>query len=178
MKTNSVSCLALLFLVMAFNIGTLNSQDKSEWSSFHGLNRMNKSNETGLLNSWSQNGPELLWTISGLGEGYTSVSIGGGLLYSAGKSENQTYVFAYDLNGKLVWKKPNGEAWTVKLSWASSYNGPRSTPTYDNGVVYHLSEAGKLTAYKSKTGETPIKKDVHADAIGAILRLPENGEEK
>ena len=28
--------------------------------------------------------------------------------------------------------------------------------------------------YKSKTGETPIKKDTHADAIGAILRLPEN----
>ena len=28
--------------------------------------------------------------------------------------------------------------------------------------------------YKSKTGETPVKKDVHADAIGAILRLPEN----
>jgi hypothetical protein len=28
--------------------------------------------------------------------------------------------------------------------------------------------------YKSKTGETPVKKDAHADAIGAILRLPEN----
>jgi hypothetical protein len=28
--------------------------------------------------------------------------------------------------------------------------------------------------YKSKTGETPVKKDMHADAIGAILRLPEN----
>ena len=28
--------------------------------------------------------------------------------------------------------------------------------------------------YKSKTGETPVKKDSHADAIGAILRLPEN----
>ena len=28
--------------------------------------------------------------------------------------------------------------------------------------------------YKSKTGETPVKKDTHADAIGAILRLPEN----
>lgn len=28
--------------------------------------------------------------------------------------------------------------------------------------------------YKSKTGESPVKKDVHADAIGAILRLPEN----
>jgi hypothetical protein len=28
--------------------------------------------------------------------------------------------------------------------------------------------------YKTKNGETAIKKDVHADAIGAILRLPEN----
>jgi hypothetical protein len=29
-------------------------------------------------------------------------------------------------------------------------------------------------AYASKTGEKPVKKDAHADAIGAILRLPEN----
>jgi hypothetical protein len=28
--------------------------------------------------------------------------------------------------------------------------------------------------YKTKTGESVIKKDTHADAIGAILRLPEN----
>ena len=28
--------------------------------------------------------------------------------------------------------------------------------------------------YKTKNGETAVKKDVHADAIGAILRLPEN----
>lgn len=28
--------------------------------------------------------------------------------------------------------------------------------------------------YKSKTGDIPVKKDTHADAIGAILRLPEN----
>ena len=28
--------------------------------------------------------------------------------------------------------------------------------------------------YKTKTGEAVIKKDTHADAIGAILRLPEN----
>ena len=28
--------------------------------------------------------------------------------------------------------------------------------------------------YKTKNGETPIKKDVHADFIGAALRLSEN----
>ncbi len=28
--------------------------------------------------------------------------------------------------------------------------------------------------YKTKTGEKVVKKDAHADAIGAILKLPEN----
>ena len=28
--------------------------------------------------------------------------------------------------------------------------------------------------YKTKTGESAVRKDTHADAIGAILRLPEN----
>lgn len=32
----------------------------------------------------------------------------------------------------------------------------------------------KKKEYVSKTGEKPVKKDTHADAIGAILRLPEN----
>ena len=43
-------------------------------------------------------------------------------------------------------------------------------------VVAKLSREKVYIAkeYKSKTGETPVKKDIHADAIGAILRLPEN----
>jgi hypothetical protein len=49
-------------------------------------------------------GPGLAWTISGLGKGYSSVAIESGHLYTAGKIENQTYVFAYDLNGKLLRK--------------------------------------------------------------------------
>ena len=32
----------------------------------------------------------------------------------------------------------------------------------------------KAKEYKTKTGESVVKKDAHADAIGAILRLPEN----
>jgi hypothetical protein len=43
-------------------------------------------------------------------------------------------------------------------------------------VVAKLSREGvyKAKTYVSKTGEKPVKKDVHADAIGAILRLSEN----
>ena len=43
-------------------------------------------------------------------------------------------------------------------------------------VVAKLSREGvyQKKVYKSKTGEPVVKKDAHADAIGAILRLPEN----
>lgn len=43
-------------------------------------------------------------------------------------------------------------------------------------VVAKLSREGvyQKKEYKTKTGEPVVKKDAHADAIGAILRLPEN----
>jgi len=43
-------------------------------------------------------------------------------------------------------------------------------------IVAKLSREGvyQKKAYKTKTGEPVVKKDAHADAIGAILRLPEN----
>lgn len=128
-------------------------ENTCEWPSFHGKDRTNKSSETGLIKEWPVDGPELLWAVSGLGEGYSSVSIAGGLIYTAGRANDSTYVFAFDLRGNPVWKKPNGETWSTNMSHARSYTGSRSTPTYDNGVVYHLGESGRLTAFDSKTGE-------------------------
>jgi outer membrane protein assembly factor BamB len=145
------------FLSFCFFVGLSGfnaaAQKTSEWPCFHGPDRTNKSTETGMIKEWPKDGPELLWTVSGLGEGYSSVSVGGGLLYTAGLYNAQTYVFCFDLDGKPVWKKPNGKTWTTTLSYASSYTGSRSTPTYDNGVLYHLGERGRLTAFNAKTGD-------------------------
>jgi len=43
-------------------------------------------------------------------------------------------------------------------------------------IVAKLSREGvyQKKQYLTKTGERAVKKDVHADAIGAILKLPEN----
>jgi hypothetical protein len=43
-------------------------------------------------------------------------------------------------------------------------------------IVAKLSREGvyKKKEYVSKTGERPVKKDAHADAIGAILQLSES----
>lgn len=46
-------------------------------------------------------------------------------------------------------------------------------------IVAKLSREGvyQRKEYKTKTGEIVVKKDQHADAIGAILGLPENDVE-
>lgn len=153
----------LFLLIILAPFSEIISQTSREWPCFHGPDRTNLSAETGLLKAWDEKGPVLLFTISGLGEGYTSTTIAGGMIYTAGSSGNQSWLYAFDSKGKLVWKKPNGEAWNVTVSWASSYNGPRSTPTYDNGVIYHLSEAGMLTAFRAKTGEAVWSRNLPKD---------------
>jgi outer membrane protein assembly factor BamB len=139
------------FLISSFCGATL-AQEKGEWPCFHGLSRDNKSAETGLLKKWPETGPELLWTIADLGKGYSSVSIAKGYLYTAGVIEKQTYVFAFDLNGNLIWKKFNGPSWETTMSHARAYTGARSTPTYDDGMIYHLSDLGRLTAFDYESG--------------------------
>ena len=157
---NSFIIFCFLVCISGFNAA---AQKTLEWPCFHGSDRTNKSAETNLIKEWPKDGPKLVWTAPGLGEGYSSISIGGGLIYTAGRNLNQTYVFCFDLGGNPVWKKPNGKVWTTNLSYASSYTGSRSTPTYDNGVVYHLGEMGRLTAFNAKTGEEIWHKELVQD---------------
>jgi outer membrane protein assembly factor BamB len=165
------SILTFYFFV-TLAVCTAFSQSPDEWPSFHGSDRSNKSAETGLMKEWPSGGPKLLWTISSLGNGYCSVSVGNGFIYTAGLTDNQTMVFAFDLNGKLVWKKPNGKAWSTTASWAVSYTGSRSTPTYSDGVVYHLGETGRLVAFDSKTGREIWYRELTKDFEAGI---PEYG---
>ena len=147
-----------LFLLAIFF--SLSAQDGKEWPCFHGTDRSNKSRETGLLKEWPKGGPKLEFTISGLGDGYSSVIIAGGFLFTEGRSDDKTAAFCFDLNGKLVWKKTIGKAWNTNLSWASTYIGSRSTPTYSDGVLYILCEGGRLAALEAKTGKELWSKEL------------------
>jgi len=153
----------ILWLLVSMSGCTAGEQNTCQWPCFHGIDRTNKSAETGLMKEWPKDGPELIWTASGLGEGYSSVSIGEGLIYTSGMDDNQTYVFVFDLNGKLVWKKPNGETWSTTMSHATTYTGARCTPTYDNGILYHLGERGRLASFDAKTGKELWHKELQQE---------------
>jgi outer membrane protein assembly factor BamB len=122
------------------------AQDAS-WPQFHGPNRDNHSAETGLLAEWPAQGPELLWTAKGLGQGYSSISIASGRIYTAGSINKDTVITALNMDGDILWQVKNGKGWT------GDRPGTRGTPTIDADRLYHQSPVGNLVCLNAKTGE-------------------------
>lgn len=151
----------LLLLILIMPAAVLVA-DGATWPSFHGPRRDNLAPDTGLMQAWPQAGPELLWTASGIGHGYSSVSIAAGRIFTAGMIDRQTYVTAVDLTGKKLWQRLNGQSWQAseQQTWAMSYSGSRGTPTVDGETVYHLSEMGSLSAFDARTGQERWRVDV------------------
>ena len=122
------------------------AQDAAFWPQFHGPKRDNLSTETGLLQQWPEAGPTLLWRAQGIGEGYATVSIARGLIYTSGNIDDKTVITALDMDGRIRWKVENGRAWTA------SQPGARMTPTLDGDRLYHESPHGDLVCLDAKTG--------------------------
>ncbi|HID21111.1 MAG TPA: pyrrolo-quinoline quinone, partial [Planctomycetaceae bacterium] len=117
------------------------------WPEFHGQGRTNVSTETGLLKRWPEGGPPLLWRYSRCGRGYSGVAIAHGRIFTAGDFGDVEMILALDLHGRLLWKAPNGAA------WRGPSPGSRTTPTYDDGLLYHMNPHGRLAAYEAATGK-------------------------
>ncbi|MCA9057759.1 MAG: PQQ-binding-like beta-propeller repeat protein, partial [Planctomycetaceae bacterium] len=127
-----------------------------DWNQFRGPNRDNICTETGLLDSWPPTGPQLVQTINGLGEGYSSVALVGDLIYTMGNVADGEYVMALSRStGEIVWKFRNGDAYRENMG-----NGPRATPTVVDGLVYSLGANGDLSCLKADSGELIWKGNV------------------
>ncbi|MCX5676378.1 MAG: PQQ-like beta-propeller repeat protein [Planctomycetota bacterium] len=141
-----------------------------EWPEFHGPGRTNISPDTGLLKQWPEGGPPLVWKFSDCGDGYSGVSIADGLIFTAGDFGNQETLLALDMDGKLLWKAPNGEAWT------GASPGSRTTPTYNEGALYQMNPQGRLAAFEARTGKPIWAVDLKAefDSRFGVWGLAEN----
>jgi hypothetical protein len=63
------------------------SASAADWPGFHGPNRDNRSPDTGLLKTWPEGGPRRMWEAAGIGEGYSTVAISGGRIYTTGAND-------------------------------------------------------------------------------------------
>jgi outer membrane protein assembly factor BamB len=92
------------------------------------------------------------------------------MIFTAGDFEREEMVLALNMDGKLVWKQTNGDA------WRRSSPGSRATPTYNNGAVYHMNPTGRLAAYEAQSGKPLWAVDLNSqfDAKYGIWALAEN----
>lgn len=130
----------------------------TDWPQWRGPNRDGVSLETGLLKSWPEEGPEVIWEAPA-GDGFSGISISDGRLYTMyGKNAFEYLVCLNAEKGEELWRLKVDGKFTNQFG-----HGTRSTPTVDGNSVYGLSAQGKLVAVKTKNGELIWKHDLQKE---------------
>lgn len=151
MQVEQLSKWIVSALVMTFALGPAwagpGAGKKADWPDFRGPGRSNISPEVDLLRRWPDRGPRLLWRYGASGRGYSGVTLAEGLIFTAGDFGREERLLALDMDGKRVWQATNGQA------WRRSSPGSRATPTYSEGVLYHMNPLGRLAAFEAQSGQ-------------------------
>ena len=141
------------------------------WPQFRGPSRDGVSPATGLLAEWPEGGPELVWTATGAGRGYSSMSIVDGKMFTMGDApstvdDDDEFLLCWDAsNGKQLWSKHLGPAW--KSRGPDNWQSSRSTPTIDGDRAYALTAHGRLFCCSiSKSGEVIWEIDLKEEFQG------------
>ncbi|HEY6167788.1 MAG TPA: PQQ-binding-like beta-propeller repeat protein, partial [Verrucomicrobiae bacterium] len=136
-----------------------------DWPTWRGPKRDGLSTETGLLKQWPAGGPKLAWKATGIGGGFSSVSVAGNRIYTMGDGVNDLFVHALDrATGKIVWSTKAGLPGGHK-----GYPGPRSSPTVDGDALYVLTQNGDLICLDLASGAERWKKNVQSDFGGKMM---------
>jgi len=128
----------MIVLLLSFNFVNGFGQVDSQW---RGPNRDGIYPNENLLKQWPNAGPKLLWSVQGLGNGYSSAAVASDKVYLTGETGGKGTLFAFNLGGKLVWKSPYGS------EWGDSYPGARTTPTVVGNRIYLMSAKGRAICF-------------------------------
>ncbi|OFX61632.1 MAG: hypothetical protein A2066_16360 [Bacteroidetes bacterium GWB2_41_8] len=140
------------------------SQNISQW---RGPNRDGIYPEKNLLKSWPESGSELLWTSEEIGIGYSAPVIAGNKLFINGEINQVAHVFAFDVNGKLLWKTPNGKEFFGE-GYSANFPGARSAPTIYSDLVYVCSGLGRIACLDAQSGKEKWAVNMVADFGGKL----------
>jgi outer membrane protein assembly factor BamB len=133
----------------------------SDWPQWRGPNRDGISTETGLLKQWPEGGPALAWKTTGIGAGYSTVSILKGKIYTTGDRGDASYVVALnEADGKELWSSKLGKAGAP--GWGG-FAGPRATPTVDGEKLYTVDQWGEMVCLATADGKELWRKDYAKD---------------
>jgi outer membrane protein assembly factor BamB len=131
---------------------------RNYWTNFRGPNRDGHYDEMAVLTQWPAGGLVPIWKQP-IGIGYASFVVADGRAYTLEQRRRQEVVVAYDIaTGREIWK----QAWNAEFN-DSTGDGPRSTPTWDDGRIYALGATGELRCLEAKSGSVIWGKNILSD---------------
>ncbi len=163
---------ALVAVVLAIVAGRGLAAD---WPQYLGPDRNSTSPEKGLLRSWPENGPEVLWTVS-VGIGFGGPVIRDGKVYLLDRDDKVgDNLRCFDLsNGAELWN------FAYDAPGSVMFPGSRSVPIVNDRHVYSCGPYGDLYCIDLNTHKPVWNKNVWTDfggvAGGGERRAPRRRE--
>lgn len=131
---------------------------RNYWTNFRGPVRDGRYDEMGVLANWPAQGLSPIWKQP-VGVGYGSFTVADGRAYTVEQRRRQEVATAYDpVTGRQLW----AQAWNAEFN-DSTGDGPRTTPTWDEGRIYALGATGELRCLDAKTGAVIWGKNILTD---------------
>ncbi len=131
---------------------------RNYWTNYRGPNRDGSYEEMPILTQWPAGGLAPIWKQP-IGQGYASFTVADGRAYTIEQRRGQEVVTAYDVaSGREIWK----QGWNA-LYTDTTGDGPRSTPTWDEGKLYALGATGELRCLDAKSGAVIWGKNILSD---------------
>ena len=128
---------------------------RNYWTNFRGPRRDGKYDEAGVATNWPAAGLPAIWKQP-VGVGHASFAVADGKAYTIEQRRNQEVVAAYDINtGREFWT----QKWNAEYT-DSTGDGPRATPTWDQGRVYALGATGELRCLDANNGSVIWGKNI------------------
>ena len=151
---------SLIFILFVCLSVVANAQEATKW---RGNNSSGVYTVDKLLAKWPAEGPQILWSAKGLGQGFSSPAFANNKIYLNGMVDGQAVLFVLDQSGKELQQFKYGK------EFDASYPGTRSTPTIVGDLAYVLTGNGKLTCLNLKTGKPAWEKDFLTQMDGTII---------
>jgi outer membrane protein assembly factor BamB len=131
---------------------------RNYWTNFRGPKRDGKYDETPVSTNWPAAGLPVIWKQP-VGIGHSSFAVADGKAYTLEQRRSQEVAAAYDvINGREVWT----QKWNAEYT-DSTGDGPRSTPTWDQGRLYALGATGELRCLDASNGSVIWGKNILSD---------------
>ncbi len=134
--------------------------EAGDWPQWLGPQRNGVANETGLVTSFPEKGPSIVWKRE-VGAGFAGVVVaeGTGILFH--RVGDEEIVESFEARtGKVHWK------FAYRTRYVDDFGfdeGPRATPLIADGKVFTLGADGELTALEWTTGKKLWQRNINAD---------------